>query len=201
VLAAGAGSRFSGRPGEKLLAPVEGRPMLARILVTLREHGPAATVVVLGHGGQEIEGAIDWTDEIRVRNPHPEQGIATSLAIGFEALRALPIDTDGAFVVLGDQPTLRAEVLEALAGAAADPGTRDRPFVVPRYADDPGPRNPVLVRREGWPLLAGLRGDHGLAPLIAQHPELCLDVPVPGQMPDIDRPQDLEALRRPHPEA
>lgn len=195
VLAAGAGSRFSGRPGEKLLASIDGRPMLARVLSALREHGPVATIVVLGHGADELQATIDWADEVRVLNPAPDRGISSSLKLGIDALEALSVATDGVFIVLADQPQLRIATLRALERVAADPGTADRPLIVPIYADDPGPLNPVLVRRVAWPLVRELSGDRGLGPFIAQHPELCLRVPVAGTMRDVDSPEDLRELR------
>jgi CTP:molybdopterin cytidylyltransferase MocA len=194
-LAAGAGSRFSSRPGEKLLASIEGRPMLVRVLSVLREHGPAATIVVLGHGADEVEAAIDWHEEVRILNPVPDRGISSSLRIGIDALDALSVAVDGAFIVLADQPQLRTATLRALERAAADPGTADRHFMVPWYFDDPGPINPVLVRRVAWPLVRELSGDRGLGPFIRQHPELCLRVPIAGTMRDVDSLEDLDELR------
>lgn len=165
--------------------------MLAHVLATLREYGPAATVVVLGHGADELEAGIDWAEEVRVLNPEPDRGISSSLRIGIDALEALSVLVDGAFIVLADQPQLRIATLRSLDRAAADPGTADRLLIVPAYADDPGPLNPVLVRRGAWPLVRGLSGDRGLGPFIAQHPELCLRVPVAGTMRDVDSPEDL----------
>ncbi len=196
VLAAGAGSRFSSLPGEKLTAPLDDGTVLGHVLQAVRGYGPEMTIVVLGHGAERIEQAITWSNELRVRNEAPEQGIASSLRVGIEALAGLPVTLEGAFVVLGDQPQLRPSTLDALAGAARTAAAVDRLLIVPRYVADPGPRNPVLIRRAAWPLMQELRGDHGLAPLIAQHPELVLDVPVDGEMPDVDRPEDLERLRR-----
>jgi CTP:molybdopterin cytidylyltransferase MocA len=40
-----------------------------------------------------------------------------------------------------------------------------------------------------------LEGDEGLAPLIDQRPDAVLDVPVPGEMPDVDTTADLARLR------
>jgi CTP:molybdopterin cytidylyltransferase MocA len=68
-------------------------------------------------------------------------------------------------------------------------------LIVPRYRDDAGPRNPVLMRRSAWPLVAELQGDHGLATMITEDPDLCLHVAVAGAMPDIDTPEDLVQLR------
>ena len=70
-----------------------------------------------------------------------------------------------------------------------------RPLIAPTYTAQPGPRNPVLLLRPGWHLLDGLTGDHGLSQLMSEHPQLVLDVPVAGRMPDVDKPEDLSAVR------
>jgi len=197
VLAAGAGSRYSDEPGAKLLASLDGQPLLARVLREVRQVAPAATVVVLGHGATLIEDAIDWADELRIRNHDPDRGLASSLQIGIDALRALPEDFDGAFIVLGDQPTLRSDVLGALTEAASRARPADRPVVVPRYERGAGSRNPVLLLRPAWTWVDDLEGDHGLAPVIDQRPDSVLEVPVSGVMPDVDTLADLERLARP----
>lgn len=196
VLAAGAGSRFAPQPGAKLLAEVAGRPLLEHVLAEVRRFGPAATVVVLGRGATRIERAIAWQGELRVVNHAPERGLASSLQVGIHALLALPGHVDGAFIVLGDQPLLRADVLEALASAADRAWPGDRPAVVPRYEDD-GPRNPVLLLRAAWSWVDELEGDRGLAPLMDRNPDQVLEVPVTGGMPDVDAPGDLDRLRGP----
>ena len=193
VLAAGAGTRFADELGAKLLAEVEGRPMLARVLEEVRTYGPATTVVVLGHGVHEIERALAWGDEIRVRNHAPELGLASSLQVGIDALRALPDAFDGAFIVLGDQPHLAARTMRTLEAAATAARPADRPVVVPRY-DTLGPRNPVLLLRPAWTWVDELEGDHGLGPLIAKRPDSVLEVRVEGEMPDVDTPDDLAGL-------
>jgi molybdenum cofactor cytidylyltransferase len=196
VLAAGAGSRFSDEPGAKLLAKLDGQPLLTRVLTEVRQFAPAATLVVLGHGAPRIEAAIDWAGELRIRNHQPDRGLASSLQIGIDALRALPQDFDGAFIVLGDQPTLRSDVLGTLAEAAARARPADRPVVVPRYDQDDGPRNPVLLLRPGWSWVDDLEGDRGLGPFVAQRPDMVLEVLVPGVMPDVDTSADLERLQK-----
>jgi molybdenum cofactor cytidylyltransferase len=193
VLAAGAATRFSDRPGAKLLAEIDGEPMLARVLCQVRAFGPAATVVVLGHGAEEIERTLAWGDEIRVRNHAPELGLASSLQVGIDALRALPDPFDGAFIVLADQPSLSAQTMRALEAAATAARPADRPAVVPRY-DAPGPRNPVLLLRPAWTWVDELDGDRGLGTLIARRADSVLEVRVGGEMPDVDTPDDLARL-------
>jgi molybdenum cofactor cytidylyltransferase len=194
VLAAGAGSRYSDEPGAKLLVGIGGRPMLARVLDEVRRAAPASTVVVLGRGAQRIETTIEWAGELRVDNPDPDRGLASSLKVGIDTLRAMPQSFDGAFIVLGDQPLLRAEVLDALTRAAALARPAERPMVVPRYAPGEGARNPVLLLRPAWDWVDGLDGDRGLAAIIQSRPEAVLEVPVGGSMPDVDAPTDLERL-------
>lgn len=196
VLAAGAGRRYSSEPGAKLLADLDGQPLLGGVLAVVGAFKPAATVVVLGHGASRIESTISWSGELRIHNHTPERGLASSLQVGIDALQALRDPFDGAFIVLGDQPSLRTGVLTALATAAANARPADRPLVVPRYADDMGARNPVLLLRPAWAWVDELDGDQGLAPLIIARPEFVLEVPVPGAMPDVDTPQALERLRR-----
>ena len=196
VLAAGAGSRFGGEAGGKLLADLEGRPLLSHVLAAVADYGPEETVVVVGADAGRIEAAIEWSDQQRVRNPRPERGLASSLAIGLDALeRDGPLD--GAFVVLGDQPRLHPGVMRTLADAAAVARPADRVCVVPRYESQRGPRNPVLLLRPAWALASELEGDRGLAGLIDANPDQVLYVDVEGDMPDVDTPDDLERLSRP----
>lgn len=181
VLAAGSGTRFG---GGKLLARVGGRPILQGVLDALAEAGIAEVIVVLGQDAATIETAIEWRTERRVVNPEPERGLSSSLQAGFAAVGD---DVTEVLVALGDQPFTRSAVIGALIDAGAD--TRSD-IVVPRYADDHG-RNPVLIKRAAFPLVATAKGDRGFGPIIADHPELVQEVEVPGTNVDIDSRRDL----------
>jgi molybdenum cofactor cytidylyltransferase len=185
VLAAGNATRF-GSP--KQLATRDGRPLLQHPLDALAAAGVDDVVVVLGVEAAGIEAAIAWRAERRVVNPRPQDGLASSLRVGLDAAARDP-GTDAALIVLGDQPGLRATVIDTVLDAAM---ATDRAIVRPRYEADGAP-NPVLVRRSAWALAAGLEGDRGLGPLLASHPELVTEVAVAGAIPDIDTPADLAA--------
>lgn len=189
VLAAGASSRF-GSP--KLLAPLDGRPILAHTLDAVAGAGIADVVVVLGEAAAAVEASIAWRREHRVVNPRPDDGLASSLRCGLDAAVTIP-GADAALVVLGDQPAVRPDAIRAVVKAAASASTVAFPFVRPRYPDDPAP-NPVLVRRVAWALAAGLDGDRGLGSLLASRPDLVHEVAVSGDNPDIDTPADLAVL-------
>jgi CTP:molybdopterin cytidylyltransferase MocA len=186
VLAAGAATRFG---SVKQLAPLEDRPLLQHPLDALAAAGIDDVVVVLGAEAAAIEEAIAWRTERRRVNPRPTDGLASSLRVGLDAA-AEDRAAEAVLVVLGDQPSVRPEVLRAVIDAAAE---TDLPIVRPRYTADGAP-NPVLVRREAWALAAGLEGDRGLGPLIARHPDLVHQLPVEGAIPDVDTPADLAAL-------
>ncbi len=186
VLAAGAATRFG---SQKLLAPLHDRPVLQHVLDAVAASALDEVVVVLGDDAASIARAISWRAERRAVNPRPQDGLSSSLRIGLDAAAEDP-SADAVVVVLGDQPSLRPAVIEAVIAAAAG---SDRPFVRARYADDGAP-NPVLVRRGGWAMAAGLTGDRGLGPLLGSRPDLVAEVPVEGSNPDVDTPADLDRV-------
>ena len=186
VLAAGAGSRFG---SAKQLALLDGRPLLQHPLDALAAAGVDDVVVVLGDDAAAIEAAITWRGERRRVNARPQDGLASSLRVGLDAAAEDP-SAEAVLVVLGDQPSLRPDVIRSVLGAAA---TSDRPIVRVRWTGDGAP-NPVLVRRAAWALAAGLEGDRGLGPLLAARPDLVAEVPASGRLPDVDTPADLAAI-------
>jgi CTP:molybdopterin cytidylyltransferase MocA/SAM-dependent methyltransferase len=181
VLAAGNGSRFG---GGKLLAEMGGRPLIQHVLDALDAAGVADVVVVLGADASAIDAAVAWRHERRVVNPDPGRGLASSLRVGFEAV---PSDADAVLVALGDQPLVSPAVIRALLDA---PEVDGRSIVVPTYEDERG-RNPVVIRRRAFAVVAEATGDRGLGPVLAEHPELVAEVPVPGSNPDVDTTADL----------
>jgi molybdenum cofactor cytidylyltransferase len=184
VLAAGAGSRFG---GGKLLASLQGRPVLQHVLDRVADAGIGEVVVVLGDDAAAVEAAIAWRAERRLRNPDPARGLASSVQVGIEALDPA---VDAALVLLGDQPAVAADTIRALLEAGVD---GSRPIAVPVYAEDAG-RNPVLLGRAAFGLVEGLTGDRGLGPIIRAHPGLVREVPVVGANPDVDTRADLVAV-------
>ncbi len=189
VLAAGGSSRFG---SNKLLAGLGGRPVLQHVLDAVAAAGLADVVVVLGESHASTRVAIEWRGERIAINHRPQDGLSSSLRVGLDAAAEDPA-VEAVVIVLGDQPAVRRDVIRAVVEAAtASPAA----FVRTRYAADGAP-NPVLVRRAAWSRAAGLSGDRGLGPLLADHPELVLAVPVEGANPDIDTPDDLAELAAP----
>lgn len=186
ILAAGAGRRFG---GGKLLAQLDGRPLLQHVLDLAAALRLRPTIVVLGSDADALEAACSWREEQRIRNDNAQQGISSSLRMG---LQNLPDGgAERALVLLADQPMLTAGQARAVLAVAHD---ELRPIVVPRYHGTPG--NPVLLERRAWPLAGRLSGDRGMSQLFERRPDLVRYVEVPGTNPDIDMPDDLRALSR-----
>jgi len=152
LLAAGAGSRLGGRP--KSLLELGGVPLIMRQLVALSGAGVDEVVVVLGHHAQAIEAAIGSFPITLVHNPAPDDGQASSVRLG---LQALSPRVDAVMVALADQPMIDAQDITALISAFRKRG--DKAMVVPRVQGADGstaPGNPVIfdaALREQW--LAG----------------------------------------------
>jgi molybdenum cofactor cytidylyltransferase len=191
VLAAGRARRFG---GAKLLAPLRGQPVLAHVLDLLARAADAGIVasgrIVVAADDAGVADLVSSAGVETIVNQAPERGLSSSLRCG---LAALGSDTGAAVIVLGDQPLVRLEVLEALVAAWRD----GRGSVIrPRYADAPGePGHPVLLDRSVWPLAGRLEGDAGFGALFpAGSPGVAL-IDVAGRNPDVDTPADLDTLQ------
>ena len=106
VLAAGASARL-GRP--KQLVPYRGRPLLQAIVDAVEEWPVDPVVVVLGAHADEILDAVDFGGVIVAINEDWQEGMASSIRVGFDIL-GRDGGVERAFVVLGDQPEIPAEV-------------------------------------------------------------------------------------------
>lgn len=186
VLAAGKSRRFG---SAKLLAALEGKPLLQHVLDLAAGARLDPVVVVLGADETALRQACSWRTEAVVLNADPDAGLSGSVRLGLGQLALSQVQR--AVVLLGDQPRLSATQLHAILAAPKDEA---RPIVVPRYGGVPG--NPVLLERAAWPLAATLSGDQGMSQLFNARPELVRHVDCDGANPDIDTPADLEELSR-----
>jgi molybdenum cofactor cytidylyltransferase len=181
VLAAGAATRFG---STKQLAPYRGKPLAQHAVDALAAAGVDELVVVTGHNAEEVERTLRLPPQGRfIRNRDHVSGQASSLAA---ALHALADESEGAVVLLADQPG----VTDAEVRALVDAFRRSRSRIVRiAYVDGPGP---ALLSREVYADAGHLHGDAGARVLIASHPDWVEEVPVPFAAPrDVDAPDDL----------
>jgi molybdenum cofactor cytidylyltransferase len=192
VLAAGQGSRFrdgGGHAASKLVADLQGKPLVRHVVEAALRSKAAMVVVVTGHQQAALEGELR---DLPVRFAH-NHAFATGLSSSLRAaVDVVPDALAGIIVLLGDMPTVRSDTVDRLIDAATK--QPDIAAVVPTFNGKRG--NPVLLGRQLFPALRAGRGDAGARALLRLPNVKTLELPIddPGILQDVDHPRDLEAL-------
>jgi molybdenum cofactor cytidylyltransferase len=174
----------------KQLLPLNGRPLLEHTLANLRNVKLNEIVVVLGCDADAVWKRVDLHGIKVVENKNYEKGMGNSLGIGVSALAEA---TDGALIVLADQPFVRPETYEWLIDQYRQ---SDAEIVIPTYRGFRG--NPVLLDRSVFPEVMALSGDVGCRAIFGDHSSGIAKVAVDdiGIVLDIDTKDDFARLRR-----
>ncbi len=185
VLAAGTSRRMGVE--NKLLATVNGKPMIVRAVETLPVGLFEQVIVVTGYQREEVEQALTGCDVRFVRNEDYQEGLATSLAAG---LRAVKNQTKGVLVALGDMPLVSQNVVVDLVSAFE----LDGDICAPSFANKRG--NPILWGRQYFQALQSVRGDKGGRDLLEKHRSKLklVDVDCNGVLMDFDTKHSLDTL-------
>lgn len=192
MLAAGNSRRFG---ANKLLCQVEGQPLYKRTSrelikagLLLKKRNPHLELVftaVVQHG-KMAEALLD--EGIRVvYNPHPEEGISSSLKIGLLANK----DVDACLFCVADQPMLSAETVARLL-ETFESGEKGIGYV--SFEGRPG--NPSVFSRKYFDELLELTGDVGGKRVIAAHREesFCVEAGSVLELEDMDTKEQYERL-------
>ena len=187
VLAAGQSRRMGSR--NKLLASVDGVPMVVRAVDAAMPGVNAGVYVVTGHEHEQVAGALAGRDVQVVHNPRYAEGLSTSLSRG---LAALTQDVDGVLICLGDMPRVTTAHIESLV-EAFNP-LEGRAICVPMWEGKRG--HPVLWARRFFAEMADIKGDVGARHLLGEYAELVCEIPVTddGVLLDVDSPAALRAI-------
>ena len=175
VLAAGAARRFGGGKLDKYCA---GRRVGSWVIEACDRAGLPPGIIVTPPEVPRFAGVVrHWAC---VRNPEPERGLASSVAIAAHAAkeaRAVAL-----MLLLADMPLVEADFLAMLLASPTPAATR--------Y---PGDRAgvPVLLPARMFDEARELSGERGLAPLLAQCDDVALLDPPGRMLLDIDTPADL----------
>lgn len=184
ILAAGGSSRYG---GPKLLASLEGKPLVQHVLDAANATTFEEVILVVGHAADELLAAVRLGRARSVANADWASGQASSLRAGLRAAAA----ADAVIVLLGDQPRVTPALLDALVERQR---TTDSVAVVSSWNGQRSP--PTLLRCELWPALEALTGDVGARDVLARRDDVAvLDVSGSlGSLVDVDRPDDLLRL-------
>ena len=186
LLAAGTSSRFG--EANKLLATVDGEPLVRRAVAPLLAADLHEIVVVLGHEADAVRDALADLPVEFVVNEDYADGQATSVRTG---VRAVDEAAAAALFALGDMPRV-------------DPGTVDR--LVAAYREGRGSAlaagydgrrgNPVLFDGRHFDALAAVAGDTGGRAVFERAADSAVvETGDPGVRADVDTPADLDRLR------
>ena len=186
VLAAGRSSRMG--PHNKLLQPIDGSTIIARVAGAAIASGANPVIVVTGFEADRVEEALLGLDVTFANNPNFDEGMSGSIKAG---LSVLPARSDGAMILLGDMPDVEARDLKLLMGAFEG----REAICIPARGGRRG--NPVLWGASYFPEMMGLSGDVGAKQLITKHSAHVIEVPVAsnGIFADVDTPANLARLR------
>ena len=183
VLAAGAGTRFG---GAKLTAPWRVGLLIHGALIAAFAAPARCVTVVTGTDPLVGPAAENWAntngkgDRLRIIHAADHaKGMAASLRAG---IAALPTDTAGAFVFLGDMPDIPIAILRPLADALADTAKAAAPVSGGRRG------HPVLFSRDLFTPLMALKGDAGAREILDGLGDslMLIETSDPGILFDVD---------------
>jgi molybdenum cofactor cytidylyltransferase len=187
VLAAGKSTRMRGN--NKLLAKIDGTPMICRVVQAALESKADEVIVVLGWEEEKIRDALAELPCRIVVNRTYEAGQSSSVKTG---LAEISPSTRAVLVLPGDIARINARLIN---------------MVIERYdlggcgiviaAHDGRPGHPILFDRKLFPEIELINEEaFGLKAVVKKHQsEVCLvETGSPNVLKDIDTPEDLKRL-------
>lgn len=175
LLAAGLSRRYG--PGNKLLVPFKGQPLILYAVRALRQVPLGRHVAVCGRD-DELAALLSSEGYDVVINPAPEAGLSASLAIAVASVQS----AEAALVCLGDMPGVPVSHLAALL-ASLSPGT-----IVASEAEDGSRSPPAVFSKEHFGALLRTTGDSGARALIRSARTVRA---TSAQLHDFDTPGDF----------
>ena len=121
TLAAGKGTRMKSDL-HKVLHPIAGRPMIEHLLASAEELKPARSVVVAGHGREQLEAQLGDRAAIAVQDPQLGTGHAVQ-----QAEAALAGFEGDVLILYGDVPFVMAATMQRMLDRLHE---KDRPLCV-----------------------------------------------------------------------
>jgi len=140
VLAAGQSKRMG---KNKMLLPWGKSTVIAHIVSTLSIAGVEDILIVVGGLQKQITLALrDYHLEIIYNKDYRNGEMLTSIKLGIQSLKN---ESDAALIVLGDQPQIDADIIQAILARYESSNSQ---IIVPSYKMKRG--HPLLIARPLW---------------------------------------------------
>lgn len=175
---------------QKLFLPLGDKPVLQWVLESALA-SDLDEIICVTRDFAPVRRQIHLADErlFWLLNYGADRGESTSVIAGLWAANPA---SDGVMFLVGDQPLIRKELINALIEKFEDTSAL---IVAPKFAG--AARHPLLFRRELFPELLKLAGDHGDRALLKKHRKKAAFVEWQDELPflDIEAPKDYERLK------
>ncbi len=195
ILAAGQSRRMGAQ--NKLLAEIDGVPIIRRTAQAMLDGGLNDLVIVTGHEHRLVAAALDDLHVTCIYNDYYQSGQASSVVCG---VRHHQKGSHAAVLIaLGDMPLVRPELIAALLRDHSSlPDATDR-ITLPVFDGRRG--NPVIWGRGFFDELVALTGDAGGRIIFAENKNAVNSLGWPDDSIhlDIDTPEALAPLKKASP--
>lgn len=184
ILAAGESKRMG---GPKMLLPWGEGTVLSHVITIFRQAGLDNIIVVTGGARDQVEGSISHLNTRTIYNEDFARGeMLSSIQCG---IRALPHQTQGMLIGLGDQPQVHESSVRRVCEAFI---TTKNNIVVPSFRMRRG--HPWLVGCPLWNELLSLTPPQSLRDFLDVHKKHIqyVNVEDPGILADLDTPEDYQ---------
>ncbi len=177
----------------KLLLPLGGRSVIARLLEALRQTGIADVLVVVRSDDDALAAEVRRAGATLVQPELPPADMRSSVELALREIQQhyAPEPEEGWLLIPADHPVVDASLIEALIARWQE---ETNPILIPTFEGKRG--HPAFFR---WNLVEqtfALPADAGLNRLVRDHADEVLEVPVatPSILTDLDTPEDYERL-------
>ena len=188
ILAAGSSSRM-GR--SKQLLPIDGKPLLVKIVETALDADTGKVVVVLGANEDEHRKILENYPVEIISNPLWENGMGSSIKSGLKFIQQNNFNSQAVIISVCDQPHLSHSHLTALANGYLH---TKKPIVASAYKNTIGV--PVLFAQSMINDLLEIKDSDGAKKLVQQHAEQVYPVPFPLGAIDLDTMGDYNTFNQ-----
>ena len=174
----------------KLVAEINGKPMIVHAIESVKNSRVNKTILVTGYQREIVERAVQGIEIEIIYNPNFTEGLSSSIkSIGHKLTK----NVDAVILCLGDMPGITSTHINSLLKAFKN--NPNRQIVIPTYKGRRG--NPVLWGKKHFPLLFNLSGDQGAKVLFQNNENNITEVQIEDEaiLTDLDTPDALEKYR------